>query len=113
MQVDEGLVVKFFAWIFGGTTTVLATLAWYIWKGDRRRLNVLEEKWMTAVTKHEVEMIVGKVQDRFREEHNVLFQKIESVHQEIMMNRQDIREDIRDLREALTSQYAGADRRRP
>lgn len=112
MQIDEGILVKFFAYVFGGIATLLGTLYWYIWKGDRRRLKALEEKWMTAVTKHEVESIVGKVQDRFREEHHGLFQKIESVHEEIRNNRQEIREDIRDLREALTSKYSGADRRR-
>lgn len=112
MQIDEGQLVKFFAYVFGGITTLLGTLYWYIWKGDRRRLKVLEEKMASAVTKHEVEIIVGKVQDRFREEHKGLAEKIESVHQEIKANRQDIREDIRDLREALTTKYTGADRRR-
>ena len=112
MQIDEGILVKFIAWISGGIATLLATLYWYIWKGDRRRLKSLEEKWMSAVTKHEVEIIVGKVQDRFRDEHKGLAEKIESVHEEIRANRQEIREDIRDLREALTTKYAGADRRR-
>lgn len=112
MQIDEGLIVKFFAWVFGGIATLLATLYWYIWKGDRRRLKVLEEQMSKAVTKPEVEIIVGKVQDRFREEHRGLFDKIESVHEEIRNNRSEIREDIRDLREALTSKYSGADRRR-
>lgn len=112
MQIEEGLVVKFFAWVFGGITTLLATLYWYIWKGDRRRLKALEEQMSKAVTKHEVEIIVGKVQDRFREEHKGLFEKIESVHEEIRINKQEIREDIRDLRDTLTTKYAGADRRR-
>lgn len=112
MQIDEGILVKFFAWVFGGIATLLATLYWYIWKGDRRRLKSLEEKMAQAVTKHEVEVIVGKVQDRFREEHKDLFEKIESVHVEIRINKQEIREDIKELREALTTKYAGADRRR-
>lgn len=112
MQIDEGLLVKFFAYVFGGITTLLGTLYWYIWKGDRRRLKSLEEKMASAVTKHEVEIIVGKVQDRFREEHADLYKKIETVHEEVKLGRQEMREDIRDLREALTTKYAGADRRR-
>ena len=112
MQIDEGQLVKFLAWANGIIATVLGTLYWYIWKGDRRRLKVLEEKMASAVTKHEVEVIVGRVQDRFRDEHKGLAEKIESVHEEIRANRQEIREDIRDLREALTTKYAGADRRR-
>lgn len=112
MQLDDGLILKFFAWITGGIITILSGLAWYIWKGDRRRLKVVEEKMAQAVTKHEVEVIVGKVQDRFREEHKDLFEKIESVHVEIRINKQEIREDIKELREALTTKYAGADRRR-
>lgn len=112
MQIDEGILVKFFAWIFGGIATLLGTLYWYIWKGDRRRLKVLEEKMASAVTKPEVELIVAKVQERFRSDHQGLAEKIESVHEEIRTNRQEIREDIRDLREALTTKYNGADRRR-
>lgn len=113
MQINEDQLIRFFAYVFGGITTLLGTLYWYIWKGDRRRLKTLEEKMASAVTKHEVEVIVGKVQDRFREEHNGLAEKIESVHAEIRSNKLEIREDIRDLREALTSKYSGADRRRP
>ena len=112
MQIDEGLLVKFFAYVFGGIATLLAALYWYIWKGDRRRLKVLEEQMSKSVTKHEVEIIVGRVQDRFREEHSELYKKIETVHDDIRTNKQEIREDIRDLREALTTKYAGADRRR-
>ena len=112
MQIDEGILVKFIAWISGGIATLLATLYWYIWKGDRRRLKVLEEKMASAVTKHEVEIIVGKVQDRFREEHGELYNKIETVHEEVRLGRKETREDIKELREALTSKYAGADRRR-
>lgn len=112
MQIDEGILVKFFDYVFGGIATLLGTLYWYIWKGDRRRLKVLEEKMASAVTKHEVEVIVGKVQDRFRDEHKGLAEKIESVHQALIINKQEIREDIKELRDALTTKYAGADRRR-
>ena len=112
MQIDEGLLVQAVAFVFGGNATLLIALYWYVWKGDRGRIKVLEEKMSTAVTKHEVEIIVGKVQDRFRDEHRGLFDKIETVHEEIKTNRQEIREDIKELREALTTKYAGADRRR-
>lgn len=111
MQIDEGLLVKFFAYVFTGITGLLASLYWYVWKGDRRRLKVLEDQMSKAVTEHQVEVIVGRVQDRFRDEHQGLFEKIETVHEEVMLGRQEMREDIRDLREALTSKYAGADRR--
>ena len=112
MQIDQGLLVQVAAFVFGGNATLLIALYWYVWKGDRGRIKVLEEKMSNAVTKHEVEIIVGKVQDRFREEHQGLYAKIESVHNEIRINRQEIREDISQLREALTTKYAGADRRR-
>lgn len=110
MQID-GILVKFFAWVFGIVAALLGTLYWYIWRGDRRRLTALEEQMSKAVTKPEVEFIVSKIQERFHAEHKGLFDKIETVHDEVRLGRQEMREDIRDLREALTSKYAGSDRR--
>ena len=112
MQLDDSLILKSLAYIFGGIATLIAVLSGFILKGYKRRLETVEEKMGQAVTKHEVEMIVDKVQDRFREEHKGLFDKIESVHKEIRTNKQEIREDIRELREALTTKYAGPNRRR-
>lgn len=109
MQIDEGLLVKFFAWIFGAITAMLTTLYWYIWKGDRRRLKVLEEN---SVDRVELHAIVADVKREFKGDHDGLHSQIESVREEIKTNRYEIREDIRDLREALTTKYAGSDRRR-
>lgn len=112
MQIDDSMLLKFFTYIFGIVTSALGVIYFYIWKGDRVRIKVLEEKMGHVVTKPEIETIVSKVEDRFQSEHKGLSEKIESVHEEIKRNRQEIREDISYIRAILTPGYNGVDRRR-
>ena len=123
MQIDEGLLVKFFSYVFGGFTTLLGTLYWYIWKGDRRRLKVLEEKMASAVTLPQVNEIVDRVETHFREEHkglDVRMQRaedrlsvaIKNSHDSLQASIEPLQDSIQAIHNALTKPYRGADRRR-
>ena len=103
MQIEDGLLVKFLAWVFAGITGLLATLYWYIWRGDRRRLKTLEEKMAHAITKPEVDAIVNRVESNFRDEHQNIINAINRSHNEL-------RQDIRDIR-SLFSPWNGNNRR--
>lgn len=84
--------------------SALVTISYFILRGDRRRLTAVEEKVANAITKTEVMVIVKDVEGRVRIDHERIVHELRSI-------KNDLREDIHELRRALTPQYQGPDRR--
>ncbi len=82
----------------------IGSLSYFILRGDRRRLSAVEEKVANAITKTEVMVIVKDVEGRVRIDHERIVNELRNI-------KDDLREDIQELRRALTSQYQGPDRR--
>ena len=108
MQINDNDIIQFFVdiagWIAALVTTAFTGLAWYIWRGDRERLRIVEEKVNHAITKPEVEQIVKRVEADVNEQHKSIVGIIDKRHEEL-------REDIRDLRNIMTGGWDGRNRR--
>lgn len=55
------------------------TLAWFVYRADKRRLKDVEDKVAKAITKAEVDVIVGNVKTEFRSDHKGLEAKMERI----------------------------------
>ena len=108
MQINDNDIIKFFVdiagWIAAFITTTFLGLAWYVWKGDRERLRIVEERVSHAITKPEVDQIVSRIEVDFHAEHKSIVNIIDRRHEEL-------REDIRDLRNVITGGWDGRNRR--
>ena len=104
IQIDEDTILNWSIKIFGGIVGFFVAFSAYIWKSDRHRLKVMEEKVALAITRPEVELIVKRVEDNVKEQHMMLLGVLEKGHDEL-------RQDIRDLRKDLTGRWDGHNRR--
>ena len=119
MQIDE---VKIVVWLWGGMVAlfgIVGVLLLFIWRGDRTRLKTVEEglphdakarlsnleaKMSQAVSLIQVENIVHRVEDEFKEEHKVILKAISDGHSET-------RDYIKDMFLAREARWNGRDRR--
>lgn len=108
MQINDDTIVQYFikiaGWIAAFISTSFLGLAWYIWRGDRERIRQLEIKVNNAITKPEVDQIVDRIEMEFHAEHKSIVNIIDRRHEEL-------REDIRDLRNVITGGWDGRNRR--
>ena len=112
MQIEDGSIVKFLSAVLGVVATALTGLYWYIWRGDRARLKILEEKMQHAVTLPQVEHIVENVKNDFKNDHSSILHGQQAIIV-IIDNRQDEMKDyIRDMFEAREGHWNGRDRRK-
>ena len=105
MQIDDGRVL---GWLWDGLVVLagaVAALALLILRGYRNRLETVEEKMAQAITKPEVETIVHRVEDEFKEEHNTILKAISEGHAET-------RSYIRDMFDAREGKWNGRNRRK-
>ena len=105
MQIDDGRIL---GWLWDGLAALaglVGILLMFIWRGDRARLKIVEEKMQNAVSLTQVETIVHRVEDEFKEEHNIILKAIRDDHEET-------REYIRDMFDARDGKWNGRDRRR-
>lgn len=119
MQIDDGRIL---GWLWDGLAALaglVGILLMLIWRGDRGRLKKVEEglpqdaknrlsnlevKMSQAVSLTQVETIVHRVEDEFKEEHNAILKAIREDHAET-------REYIRDMFDARDGKWNGRDRR--
>lgn len=119
MQIDE---VKIVGWLWEGMaalSVLVGVLLLFIWRGDRARLKTVEEglpqdaknrlsnleaKMSQAVSLIQVENIVNRVEDEFKEEHQVILRAISAGHSET-------RDYIKDMFLAREARWNGRDRR--
>lgn len=106
MQINEDTLIRGMWWVIVTISGAFLTLLGYFWKGDRKRLKTLEEQVSQAITKEEVDVIVADVKREFRQEHQSIITQIDRRHDEL-------REDIRDLRNMLSKPWNGQDKRNP
>lgn len=118
MQIDW--IVTWLWEIVAVLSFVVTSLLIFIWRGDRARLKTVEEglphdaknrltnlevKMLHAVSLVQVETIVKRVEEEFKEEHNVILKAISDGHS-------DTREYIKDMFDAREGKWNGRDRRR-
>lgn len=72
----------------------LVALYMLVWKGDRKRLDSLEEKVPQFVTKPEVDEIVAEIKKEFKSDHHSLDAKIDRIEQ-------NLRSEIRNSHDSL------------
>lgn len=105
MQIDDG---RLLGWIWDGFAVLagsVAGMALFIMRGYRNRLIKVEEKMANAVSLTQVETIVERVEDKFKEEHNAILKAISDDHA-------DTRSYIRDMFDAREGKWNGRDRRK-
>ena len=98
MQISERDVIDWLLAIGAAAGVLLATLYWYIWRGDRERIRNLETRMENLITKPEVEHIVEKMQHSFKSEHRQIIEEL-----------RDLRGEIIDI---LKQPWLGEERRR-
>ena len=105
MQIDDGRIV---GWLWDGFVVLVGSvtaMALFILRGYRNRLVKVEEKMANAVSLTQVETIVHRVEDEFKEEHNTILKAISEGHAET-------RSYIRDMFEAREGKWNGRNRRK-
>ena len=105
MQIEDGSVVKFLSSVLGVVATALSGLYWYIWRGDRARLKILEDQMQHVATMPQVKEIVDEIKHEFKDEHKTLLHAIKD-------GNSVTREYIKDMLEARQAHWNGRDRRK-
>ena len=98
MQISEKDVIEWLLGIGAAMGALFTALYWYIWRGDRERIRNLETRMESIITKPEVEHIVERVQQSFKNEHRQIIEEL-----------RDLRGDIMDI---LKKPWHGDERRR-
>ena len=93
--------------------TALASLFWYFWKDDRRRIKDLEDNASghKGITRLEVEIIVGNIKAEFKEDHREIREDQEGILKLLGQHRNETRDDFKEIRRLLMAKYSGPDRR--
>ena len=84
MQISDRDIIDWLLGIGAAVGALFTALYWYIWRGDRERIRILEESVSKAITKPEVEHIVQRVEDSFRSEHQQIISQLVSLRGEII-----------------------------
>ena len=94
MQIDDG---RLLGWLWDGLAALaglVGILLMFIWRGDRARLKIVEEKVAHAITKPEVDVIVRDVKDEFKDDHKTIIQQVRSSNDELRTELRDLRREI-------------------
>ena len=84
MQISEKDVIDWLLGIVGVIGALFTALYWYIWRGDRERIHNLETRMENIITKPEVEHIVDRVQQSFKNEHRQIIEELRDLRGEII-----------------------------
>ena len=112
---EETEILKYTLGFIGALGAALTALYMYIWRGDRARIKVLEDKMSQAVTMPQVETIVAKVEKEFKEDHIGLNARLthveDGLRKEIRETHDSLQLSINGIYTILTRPYSGKDRR--
>lgn len=95
-------------WLYSIPAALVAVL-WYLYRGDRRRIQDLEAAVAQAITKSEVENIVNRVEAEFKDEHKSIINEVRGSNQEL---RDELRELRREIISVIRQPWNGFDRRK-
>ena len=84
MQITDRDIIDWLLGIGAATGALFIALYWYVWKGDRARISILEVKMASVITKPEVEHIVDRVEKSFRLEHQQIIDELRGLRGEII-----------------------------
>ena len=84
MQISDRDIIDWLLGMGAAVGALFTALYWYIWRGDRERIRILEENVSRAITKPEVEHIVQRVEDSFRAEHLQIISQLVALRGEII-----------------------------
>lgn len=94
MQINNDTVIEWLWWALATLGALMSSLAIFVWKSDRKRLEDLEDyvskHAMTAITRPEVEIIVNNVKMEVKDDHRDIINALDKRYNEI-------REDIHNL----------------
>ena len=84
MQINDRDIIDWLLGLGAAVGALFTALYWYIWRGDRERIRVLEASVAKAITKPEVEHIVERVENSFRTEHQQILNELVALRGEII-----------------------------
>ena len=84
MQINDRDIIDWLLGIGAAIGALFTALYWYIWRGDRERISILETRMNSVITKAEVEHIVDRVEESFREEHHQIIAELRNLRGEII-----------------------------
>ena len=84
MQISDRDIIDWLLGIGASVGALFTALYWYIWRGDRERINNLETRMANVITKLEVEHIVERVENSFRDEHRQIIDELRDLRGEII-----------------------------
>lgn len=105
MQITDNAIIN---GLWGALVLVAGILTRLVYKITAKlfqRLKTVEEQVSHAITKTEVEDIVASVKSEFKQEHRDIIHIIDRRHEEI-------REDIREIRDLIVRPWSGPERRK-
>ena len=84
MQITDRDIIDWLLGIGAAIGALFTALYWYIWRGDRERIRILEAKMGSVITKPEVEHIVDRVEQSFKAEHRQIIDELRELRGEII-----------------------------
>lgn len=96
IQINENVIVDWSIKIFAAITSGFAAFAWYIWRGDRRRLRLVEERLAHAVFKDDLEVKAKEIEARVAVEHQRIYDKVSEAVDILVANQNRSNDQLRD-----------------
>ena len=84
MQISDRDIIDWLLGIGAAVSALFTALYWYIWRSDRERISSLETRMANVITKLEVEHIVDRVENSFRDEHRQIIDELRDLRGEII-----------------------------